>query len=346
VGTVQNTYVFFGGQRVARRDSAGLIHYYFSDHLGSHGVVENATGTACEQDIDYYPYGGVENDYCGTVPQNYKFTGKERDIESGLDYFEARHYAGTMARFMSVDPVIITPERKADPQQLNRYAYVRNSPLRLVDPTGEILQLSGDLAAGTADLCQIAGDDCNRISVSENGTVSFNTQGLDLSSNEGAALINQLVTSDDTYGYAVSTNENTAAGPQSMANRVESNLDNRPDDRYQTGKDASHLPPKGVADQVTINPHEHYKDSKGRSVSESSLAFHELAEAYAKIDGGKAYGDFSQINVVNGTTLQIGPPQQGAHNESVQREFKLREQRPNLQNSGRAGDQLIRDPHN
>lgn len=101
-----------------------------------------------------------------------------------------------------------------------------------------------------------------------------------------------------------------------------------------------------MADQVTINPNEHYKDSKGRPVSESSLAFHELAEAYAKIDGGKAYGDYNQINVVSGTTLQIGPPQQGAHDEAVQREFKLRGQRPNLQNSGRAGDQLIRDPHN
>jgi YD repeat-containing protein len=65
-GNVQNTYIFFNGQRVARSDSTG-IHYYFSDHLGSHGVVENATGSVCEQDIDYYPYGGVEFDYCALV---------------------------------------------------------------------------------------------------------------------------------------------------------------------------------------------------------------------------------------------------------------------------------------
>jgi hypothetical protein len=81
-------------------------------------------------------------------------------------------------------------------------------------------------------------------------------------------------------------------------------------------------------------------------VTSPSLAFHELAEAYAKIDGGKQYVDFQNLNVVNGTTVQIGSPQQGAHNEAVQREFKLREQRPNLQSSGRAGDQVIRDPHN
>ena len=57
-GNVQNNYIFFDGQRVARSDSAGAVHYYFSDHLGSHGVVENATASVCEQDIDYYPYGG------------------------------------------------------------------------------------------------------------------------------------------------------------------------------------------------------------------------------------------------------------------------------------------------
>ncbi len=50
VGNVQNTYVFFNGQRVARRDSAGAVHYYFSDHLGSHGVVENATASWEEAD--------------------------------------------------------------------------------------------------------------------------------------------------------------------------------------------------------------------------------------------------------------------------------------------------------
>jgi hypothetical protein len=83
-GNDQEEYIFFNGQRIARRDTTSTgtaiaIHYYFSDHLGSHGLVENATGTACEQDIDYYPYGGAEHDYCANVAQNYKFTGKERD---------------------------------------------------------------------------------------------------------------------------------------------------------------------------------------------------------------------------------------------------------------------------
>jgi RHS repeat-associated protein len=137
-GNPVEQYIFFNGQRISRRDvsSSGstiAVHYYFSDHLGSSTVVENATATSCEQDIDYYPYGGVENDYCPNVPQNYKFTGKERDSESDLDNFEARYLGSSLGRFMSPDPM---GGHKEDPQTLNKYAYVRNNPLNLTDPTG------------------------------------------------------------------------------------------------------------------------------------------------------------------------------------------------------------------
>jgi RHS repeat-associated protein len=139
-GNVQNTYVFFNGQRVARSDSAGAIHYYFSDHLGSHGVVENSTGSTCEQDIDYYPYGGQERDYCPNAAQNYKFTSKERDSESNLDMFGARYYGSSMGRFMTPDwnesPDTIPHGSLKRPQSLNLYAYVENTPISVADPDG------------------------------------------------------------------------------------------------------------------------------------------------------------------------------------------------------------------
>ena len=136
-GTSQEEYIFFGGTRVARRDVTGsVVHYYFSDHLGSHAMVENATGSACEQDIDYYPYGGVEEDYCSNGPtQHYKFTGKERDSESGLDNFGARYDASSMGRFMTPDPLMASAHA-SNPQTWNRYAYALNNPLRYVDPDG------------------------------------------------------------------------------------------------------------------------------------------------------------------------------------------------------------------
>ncbi len=58
-----------------------------------------------------------------------KFTGKERDSESGLDNFTARYFGSTIGRFMSPDPMGGHPE---DPQTLNKYAYVRNNPTTLI----------------------------------------------------------------------------------------------------------------------------------------------------------------------------------------------------------------------
>jgi RHS repeat-associated protein len=142
-GNDQEEYIFFNGQRIARRDTTSTgatiaIHYYFSDHLGSHGVVENATGTVCEQDIDYYPYGGVENDYCPNVSQNYKFTGKERDTESGLDNFGKRYNASNIGRWMSPDTINVTDERVVNPANtLNKYIYGGNNPLKYFDPDGK-----------------------------------------------------------------------------------------------------------------------------------------------------------------------------------------------------------------
>ena len=65
-----------------------------------------------------------------------KFTGKERDAESGLDYFGARYYGSALGRFTSPDEVF-ADQHPADPQSWNLYGYVRNNPLKNVDPTGK-----------------------------------------------------------------------------------------------------------------------------------------------------------------------------------------------------------------
>jgi len=136
-GNITNEYVFFGGKRIAKRDSSGNVDYYFADHLGTARVVTNSAGTVLD-DSDFYPFGG-ERAYSSGSGNNYKFTSKERDSESGLDNFGARYMSSSMGRFVSADPITVTPGRVVDPQQLNLYSYVRNNPLRLVDPTGMLL---------------------------------------------------------------------------------------------------------------------------------------------------------------------------------------------------------------
>ena len=82
---------------------------------------------------------GVGKFHCSFLTQ------KERDTESGLDYFGARYYSSAQGRFTSTDPVIIKANRLFDPQRLNLYAYVRGNPLAFYDPDGK------DLRSGTGD---------------------------------------------------------------------------------------------------------------------------------------------------------------------------------------------------
>ena len=69
------------------------------------------------------------------VPTEVQFTSKERDAETGLDYFGARYMSASQGRFMSPD-VSLADQWENDPQSWNLYSYVRNNPLRFVDPTG------------------------------------------------------------------------------------------------------------------------------------------------------------------------------------------------------------------
>jgi RHS repeat-associated protein len=128
-----NEYVFFNGARTAHR-TAGGVYYYFADHLGtSREIVQSGSTTPC-YDADFTPY-GVEMPNTNTCAQNYKFTGKERDTESGLDNFDARYDASSMGRFMSPDPGNAGADY-SDPQSWNAYAYVGNEPMNETDPDG------------------------------------------------------------------------------------------------------------------------------------------------------------------------------------------------------------------
>ncbi len=139
-GNVTNEYVYFGGKRIAWRDSSGNIHYYAEDFLGNSRVVMTSAGTVC-YDADFYPYGGerVVTDSCD---QSFKFTGKERDPETGNDYFGARFYSSSFGRFLSPDwsaTVEPVPYAKLDnPQSLNLYLYVRDNPESVFDPDGHL----------------------------------------------------------------------------------------------------------------------------------------------------------------------------------------------------------------
>jgi RHS repeat-associated protein len=131
------------------------------------------------------------------APIVHKFTGKERDSESGLDYFGARFHASSMGRFMSPDPLpwlgwqhgnSKDRERFAafisNPQNLNLYAYVDNNPLYRTDPTGmyicngnaqqcKAVQNSLDAIKRAADTLSKGTDKEQALAKKLNGILSF-----------------------------------------------------------------------------------------------------------------------------------------------------------------------------
>lgn len=103
-----------------------------SDHLGSTGVVTDAAGQVAQR-TTYLPYGLVSTE-TGSLTLPEKFTGKRLDKELGLYDYGARSYDPAFARFLTPDTA---GPSYSDPQTLNPYAYTRNNPVKLKDPTGE-----------------------------------------------------------------------------------------------------------------------------------------------------------------------------------------------------------------
>ena len=122
-----------------------------SDHLGSPRMVVDRGGEVSGiRRRDFLPFGeelalsiGHRNAAgAGYIADSirYRFTGKERDSETGFDYFGARYYSSAMGRWLLPDwseqPEPIPYADLGDPQSLNLYNYVRNNPVSVSDPDG------------------------------------------------------------------------------------------------------------------------------------------------------------------------------------------------------------------
>ncbi len=156
-----NEYVFFAGKRIAQSNpSSGNVYYYFADHLGSTRVVTNASGAPCYS-ADFLPY-GLENTPSGftnSCSTNYKFTGYERDSETGNDYAFARYYSQREERFLRPDPL---DGDVSDPQTLDKYTYARNNPTNLTDPSG-MFSCGEECGGGGGGGGGGCGVDCGRV---------------------------------------------------------------------------------------------------------------------------------------------------------------------------------------
>jgi RHS repeat-associated protein len=166
-----HTNVYAAGGLIATYKNDQQIHFYLGDWLGTRRVQTNYAGVI-EQTCTSNPFGDAPP--CSGANEHF-FTGKERDAESGLDYFGARYNSSSMGRFMSPDPL---GGHLENPQSLNKYAYALNNPLTNTDPTGLDSYLQ----------CQTASSTC-----------ASQTVGYDSKGNAQTALVQGVTNSDKSF---------------------------------------------------------------------------------------------------------------------------------------------------
>ncbi len=137
-GSYDTVYYYAGRELVGEKIANKTKKYYHPDALGSTRLVTDSAGKAVEKTA-YMPFG--EQLQGGN--DRYTFTGQEKD-STDLMYYGARYYSPTLKRFTQPDTVL--PDIY-DPQQLNRYAYARNNPLKYVDDSGHFLDILFDIGA-------------------------------------------------------------------------------------------------------------------------------------------------------------------------------------------------------
>jgi len=113
-------------------DNSPAIQFHLGDHLGSSNLVMSDSGNWVNRE-EYTPYG--ETSLGSFARKRYRFTGKERDGESGLNYHGARYFGIWLANWLSVDP-IFRDERSNTSKVINLFKYSLNNPILYVDPNG------------------------------------------------------------------------------------------------------------------------------------------------------------------------------------------------------------------
>lgn len=216
-------YIYLNGQLTAEYSNS-TTYFVHKDHLGSTRLLTTVAGGVSDS-LDYLPYG---EQIAGDTGTTHKFTGKERDAESGLDNFGARYNSSSLGRFMSPDSTGYSS--LANPQAWNLYAYTLNNPLKYNDPSGHTVecatnaqQCKNALAAATANAEAAKRVTANTVTTNHSflgihWTTSKTAIGItgDINSfkalGQNASRLADLVQSKQNFTFAVSPTYETFGG--------------------------------------------------------------------------------------------------------------------------------------
>ena len=283
-------------------------YFYHSDHLGGASWITDGTGKPV-QHLQYMPFGEpFVNQHPAGYQERYTFTGKERDEETGYGYFGARYMDYTlMTSFISVD-------RYASKYPfISPYAYCAWNPIKLIDPTGDTLDIRGGAQAQEDILSIVDPQYRDRISF-QNDRVNVNVDGLsdeEIEADAGFSTIHNLVNSKYHYQYCVSETDGEGKVVNVQNNSITPHL--------EVHKNPDPLP-KGYEGQVIINPNLREIPEKGADPIENrpSTVFHELEECYQRTDGKHPYIYTNPKN-----RRQADYSRKGAHQRAIDKAERL-----------------------
>ena len=158
------------------------VYFYHNDPAGTPLAITNDKGNVVWRET-YKPF-GEDYQITGTIENNTRFIGKEKDEETGLVYIKHRYYIPVIGRFSSPDPIgLVAPwtsktnyKMLENPQALNSYAYGLNNPYKYIDPDG----LSGILivqSSGNGGSSMTSGHSWISFTKDGGGTTTYGTWG-------------------------------------------------------------------------------------------------------------------------------------------------------------------------
>lgn len=145
-------------------DLTPAIKYNLEDHLGSSTVLLQTNGTLINRE-EYYPYG--ETSFGSYAKKQYRYSGKEKDAESGLYYYGARYYMAWAGRFITCDPM------SGEMPQWSAYVGFNDNPIYFIDPTG----LKSEGTGKRSDLDPEGGGDIEEVVVKPKNNRAYYDNG-------------------------------------------------------------------------------------------------------------------------------------------------------------------------
>ncbi len=232
----------------------------------------------------------------------YKFTGKERDLESELDYFGARYASSSLGRFLSADLSMESVVLR-NPQSWNRFTYTLNNPLRYIDPNGELWIAAENNTYTWVDKCDERQTCYESVSaVQGNNLVIYGSKNVkDITiigaNDEGYIDLNELAKHHDAAftvkeGAASFLNLRTASDFYNTAAQYK---------QENPGSDKLVVTAAGKPDGASYPPHKthdlgrsvdlRYQDEKGRNLQGNTAADRaDVGRTRSLVDAAKAHG--------------------------------------------------------